>query len=235
MNSLEEARRLCRSIGGPEVDVWTLPAEALEWAEQRDRPLAEAARDVVTAWWIKRAQQGEEEAKHALLEHWLPEVMRWCRWNAAKRVDPEDAAHDVMIRAAQRLNRLDRPHGFRPWLWAITWRVLREHARGPWLRRWTFGLVMDRRPSEAPSAYAGIERAERASQVREILQQLSLEERTLLWHAYVDRRTRPEIAELMGLSQGTVNRLMTSARRCFRVEAERRGLEPWSDSERIEL
>lgn len=226
MTTLEQARRLCRELAGPDIDVWTLPAEVVDRAQSTGRPLAEVARDVVSAWWVRRAQRGDEAARQALLEMWMHDVVRWCRWNAPRGVDPEDAAHDVLVRAARRLASLDRPYGVRPWFWAITWRVLREQGRRPWLRRWIFGARTDDRPCPAPDAHARLEGAQRVARIREVLQQLSLEERTLLWHAYVDRRTRRELAELMGIPEGSVNRMMTRARQHFRAEAERRGLRP---------
>ncbi|MEO0604302.1 MAG: sigma-70 family RNA polymerase sigma factor, partial [Myxococcota bacterium] len=190
--------------------------------------------DVVSAWLVERWRQGDGDARPRVLELWLAEVIRWCRWNARAGIDPLDLAHDVMVRAADRLTTLTRPLGIRPWLWAITWRVLREHERTPWRRRWALGVGIEN-PDPTPSVVEVLEGHERNAVVRDILQALPLEERTLLWHAYVDRRTRAEIADLTGLSEGTVNRRLTQARGGFRAEADRRGLSPESPTHPVTL
>jgi RNA polymerase sigma-70 factor, ECF subfamily len=231
MDRLDEARRLARQIAGDEADLWTLPAAAVARAEACGRPLAEVVLDLVSGAWAVRARDGDEAARKALLHRWRGEVLRWCRWNVAAGVDAEDVAHDVLVRAVQRLHTLTRPDGFRPWLWAITWRVLREHERRPW-RRW-LGLADRDPPSEAALPSEALEEAQRTDQVQAVLRALDLEERGLLWHAYVDGRTRPQLAEIMGWSEGTVNRRLTEARARFREEAQRRGLHPLSEPHRV--
>ncbi|MBX2797764.1 MAG: sigma-70 family RNA polymerase sigma factor [Myxococcales bacterium] len=241
MSDQEQARRLCRDLGGPEVDLWTLPTRALQRAESTGRSLREAALDVVSGWLATRAVEGKKGAKDQLTELWHAEVLRWCVWNTRSSVDAEDVAHDVLIRALGRLDRLTRPDGFRAWLWAITWRVLREHERRPWRKRWLLdgkdrdeGSPGDESGLEhqlAPDA--GIEGRQRLGLVHDVLQALPLRERTLLWHAYVDGRTRRQIAEVTGLPEGTVNRQLTRARKRFRKEAERRGLQPGATPKRV--
>ncbi|MBX2802199.1 MAG: sigma-70 family RNA polymerase sigma factor [Myxococcales bacterium] len=236
MSTLDEARRLCRALGGDRTDLWSLPAEVVERAAQTDRPLPEVAKDVVSAWYVRQVQQGDRGAVAPLLELWHLDVVRWCRWNAPAREGADDAAHDVMLRAARRLHTLQEVYRVRAWLWAITWRVLREQRRKPWFRRWVFGTTPDTHPSPTPCAHEALEAHERDAAIRHVLERLSLEERTMLWHAYVERRTRPQIATLMNLPTGTVNRLLTQARRVFRAEAERIGLSPHphEDDERVE-
>lgn len=231
MSALDEARRWCREIGGPEIDLWQLPAEAVARAERVGRPLREVVVDLVSGGWAARAREGDLAARQALLQLWRGEVLRWCRWSAAAGVDAEDAAHDVLVRAVHRLGTLQRPDGFRPWLWAITWRVLREHER-PWRLRWR-GRIVREPASPEPPADVALQEVERDLLVAEVLRALPLEQRTLLWHAYVDGRTRGQLAEITGEPEGTVNRRLTEARRRFREEAARRGLQPMHPEQRV--
>jgi RNA polymerase sigma factor (sigma-70 family) len=226
---LEQARRLCREIGGAEVDRFAVPAAVIDRVDRTGRPMAEVVRDVVSGFWVRRDRAGDPVARSRLAGMWAPDVLRWCRWSAPRGVDPEEAAQEVLTRAMAALGRLPDPEAFRPWVWGITWRVLREQERGPWLRRWTFGLLdkpSAEPPSEEPGADGRIEHAERLAAVQAVLGALTLEERTLLWHAYVDGCTRAEIAERTGLSVGTLNRRLTHARERFGKEATRRGLAP---------
>ena len=223
--SVDEARRLCRELVGQQADLWTLPRAALQRAARTHRPLAEAVHDVVSGWLVTRAREGDDAARERLLELWHGEVLRWCRWNAARGVDSEDAAHDVLIRALQRLDRLTEPEGFRAWLWAIAWRVLREQERRPWrLRRSAHPPADETYP--APRADEALEHAERIREIRAVLEEMRLEDRLVLWHAYVDGRTRAQIGGLLGWPEGTVNRKLTRARERFRKGAQRRGLAP---------
>lgn len=233
MTPLERARRLCRDLGGPQVDLWSLPSQAVARAEATGRSLPEAVQDVVSGWLAVQAREGDDGAKERLVRVWRREVVRWCRWNGAKGVEAEDAAHDVLVRALQRLDKLHRPEGFRPWLWAIAWRVLREYERRPWRTRWLFGDHADQQECPTPSAPDSIEGAERMEQIRQILQVLTLEDRTLLWHAYVDGRSRAQIIELTGWAEGTLNRRLSRARKRFRAEATRRGLQPLGHDKRV--
>lgn len=232
-SKLERARRLCRELGGPQIDLWSLPNRALERSEAAGRPLAEAVQDVVSGWLAVAARDGDDDARERLVRMWRREVVRWCRWNGARGVEAEDAAHDVLVRALQRLDRLHRPEGFRPWLWAIAWRVLREYERRPWRTRWLLGDTGDEHVSPEASVPEAIEGAQRMEEIREILKGMPLEERSLLWHAYVDGRSRAQIAELTGWAEGTLNRRLTRARKRFRTEAARRGLHPLGTEQRV--
>ena len=223
MTPLDQARRLCRELGGPEVDLFHLPSRAVAHAEATGWPLDETVQDLVSGWLATRAQRGDVASRRQLLAMWRVEVLRWCTWNGRRGVDPEDLAHDVLVRAMQRLSRLTRPDGFRPWLWAVAWRVLREHERQPWRRRRVASTRDPERPSPHPGAEERLLADERAREVQDVLQALPLDERTVLWHAYVDRRTRAHIAQLTGWSQGTVNRRLTRARKRFRTLAHERG------------
>ena len=226
MSAAEDARRWCAEFGGPEVDDAELISRAVTRAEATGRPLKEAVHDVVSGWLVTRAQAGDRGAHHQLLRMWRGVVLRWCRWNCASGVDPEDAAHDVLVRAMQRLDRVTRPDGFRAWLWAIAWRVLRESEKRPSRWRWVFGRDADQEPARAPRQDDSLLGQERHTEIRAVLQALPQRSRMLLWHAYVDNRSRADIAALTGWSLGTVNRRLTQARQHFRTEAERRGLAP---------
>ncbi len=221
--TLESARRACRELGGAEVDLWSLPQQAVERATVTGRGIDEAARDVVSGWLAVRAARGDGPARDRLLALWHGPVLKWCRWNAGSGVDPEDAAHEVLIRALRR----PPPPGptYRSWLWGIVWRVLREQERRAWVGRWFFGDPPEPVDAE-PLADEGIAAEERAAAVRRVLQGLELEDRTVLWLAYVEGVSRAGLAETLGWSEGTVNRRLTRARAAFDAGADAAGLAP---------
>ena len=78
---------------------------------------------------IRAAQRGDLVAQQALFERWLPTVMRWTARRGGPRVDAEDAAQDILLRAVQRLHTLRDPTAFDAWLFGMTRRVLAWHRR----------------------------------------------------------------------------------------------------------
>ena len=232
MSKLDDARRLCREFGGTEVDLWTLPHQVIEEHETRGRPIEECARSVVSGWLAKRAGQGDGLAEARLLELWHREVLHWCRWNRGRGIDADDVAQDTMVRMIERLHTITRPAGFRAWLWAVAWRVMKEHERTPFRRRWSGEAASEQLVQPDLGAEDALVNAERLADTRVVLQSLALDDRVLLWLAYVDQRTRSQISEDLGWPVGTVNRRLTQARKRFRREAARRGLGPRMASQR---
>jgi RNA polymerase sigma factor (sigma-70 family) len=220
---LDDARRWCRDLGGPEVDLWKLPPAAVQRAADRDLSIEDAVRDVVSGWLIGRFD--DPSARDRWLGLWAPSVLRWCRWGAGRGVDADDAAQEVLARALAGAARLPHPDDAGRWLWGVAWRTLRELERRAWLRRWWSGETPDP-ASDAPSPQDDLERAERDAVVRSVLQTLSLDDRSILWWAYVEGESRSRIAERTGWPEGTVNRRLTSARAAFSAAATRRGLAP---------
>ena len=83
------------------------------------------------------------------------------------------------------------------------------------------GEIEDR-TATAPEALAA---AERIASVRRVLGDLALEERLVLWGAYVEGRDRATLAAQFGWPVGTLNRKLTRAREAFRQAARRRGFD----------
>lgn len=147
-------------------------------------------------------------------EAWLPAVVRWCSHLGGPGVDAEDAAHDVMIVALRRLDRLYDEAHTAAWLFGITRRVLAQHRRRAWVRRWVPGLDLD--PADrarGPSALVSAN--ESAAQVQAVLDQMPLAERQVLVLCLVEERSDREVAEMLEVPHGTVKSRMRRARARF--------------------
>ena len=92
---------------------------------------------------ISEARRGNPAARDALVSRCLPPVLQWYARLGGPRVDAEDAAHDVMIVLLSKLHALREPEQFPSWLFGVTRRVLAQHRRRAWMRRWVPGLVPD--------------------------------------------------------------------------------------------
>jgi RNA polymerase sigma factor (sigma-70 family) len=213
--------REVRDLGGDEVDLFTTAAEAEQVAERLigagwppDRARREAVRQAVSGALIGAIREGRGRARDRLVEVWLDEVYRWCRFNGGPGVPTEDATHDALLRMLEQLPRLRDPSRIRPWLWAITWRVLREHQRRSWFRRWV-GAEDPQLADDQPALDQQVHAAERVERVSRILAVLPMDQRGLLFLAYVEGLSRPDLAEQLGVPLGTVNRRLTAARAAF--------------------
>ncbi len=158
-----------------------------------------------------------------LLDTWLPVVVRWCAHLGGPGVDAEDAAHDVFIVALRRLDRLYDEAHTAAWLFGITRRVLAQHRRRAWVRRWVPGLSID--PADkarGPAALVSV--SETAARVQAVLDQLPAAERDVLVLCLVEERSDREVAEMLGVPHGTVKSRMRRARARFLEIAQRMGV-----------
>ncbi|MDP2312393.1 MAG: RNA polymerase sigma factor [Pseudomonadota bacterium] len=172
---------------------------------------------------LARVADGDREARRDLFEAWAPIVLRWCAHLGGPNVDPEDAAHDVLVTAMARLPSLVHPDRFDAWMFGITRRVLVSHRRSGWVRRWLPGLMGDiADPREGPGHIT--ERHERAGRVRAALEEMPGELREVLVLCDLEERTDAAVSVLLGLPSGTVKSRLRRARVRFSELARRHGL-----------
>lgn len=171
---------------------------------------------------IRAAQDGTESAWAALVTAWAPTVLGWCRYQGGGGIDHEDAAHETFIRLHQRIDRLDSPAAFRAFLYGITRRVVSEHRRRAWWRRWASGSTVERVTAEDPEHQ--LQRARVAREIEATLIKVPERYREVLIHCDVEGRSMAETAELLAIPVNTVKSRLSRARQRFRKEAARQGL-----------
>lgn len=166
---------------------------------------------------------GRHDGLDQLVEGWLPIVIGWCSRLGGPKVDAEDAAHDVFIVVARKLNHVVDADRFPAWLFAVTRRVLAQHRRRAFVRRWIPGASFDSQDHAPGPArlYAVNETGER---VREILASLGEEDREVLVLALLEDRPDTEVADILGLPLGTMKSRLRRARERFLRVARARGL-----------
>jgi RNA polymerase sigma-70 factor (ECF subfamily) len=225
-SALHRARALVGQLGEQWVDPWELGPEVLKRISEKDMSLERAARDVVSAALWSRAMDGHHGARRRLLSIWHREVHRWCRSLAGRRLDPDDLAQEVLVRALSRLERVLEPDRFHAWLYGTLLRVIRERERWARVRRFAPEALLREQPCLLPLADAALLAHERDDLVRLALAELSAEHRVLLWAHSVEGQRRHEIAAWSGLAPGTLNRRLTAARRAFEKACTRLGVIP---------
>lgn len=177
--------------------------------------------------WLAGVREGRAEAREAFAVHALPRVVRWCRRLAGPRVDPEDAAHEVMLVALAKAPSSGPAPNVDAWLFAICRRVLANHRRRAWVRRWSAGFVglenlsgVDRDPEQALSS------GRRTELARRCLETLPPRHREVLVLYDLEERSAGEVAEILDLSPGAVRALVMRARRKLEVAARKAGYRP---------
>lgn len=174
---------------------------------------------------LAAVRAGDEAALAVVLDEALPIVLAWCKRLGGPRVDPNDAAQDVMILVMDRIDQLYSPAHFRPWLFGVTRRVLARHRRGGWVKRWVGDLFgRDEQDLDGIRPDRRAEVSQTAERVHRALDGLSVEHREVLVLCDLEHRTDEEVAELLGVPTGTVKSRLRRGRAAFRAAATRCGL-----------
>jgi RNA polymerase sigma-70 factor (ECF subfamily) len=179
--------------------------------------MASSAREPATA-------PADRLARDRIFDQWLPVVLRWCAHLGGPGVDPEDAAHDVFLVVLRRLDALYDEEHLAAWLFGITRRVLAQHRRRAWVRRWVPGFTADPPdPSAGPARLVAVSETGRA--VQSVLDSLPLAERQVLVLCLLEDRSDREVSEMLGIPHGTVKSRMRRARARFLEAARAAGLD----------
>ena len=162
---------------------------------------------------LARVAQGDTAALGTLYDRHAPSLLRF-----ARRLDPQDA-EDIVQTTFLRVLQLapsfePQTASARPWLFAITARVVQERRRK--LRRWTAALL---RLSELPRGAAPA-MADTRTDLDRNLAQLSAAKRTVLVLAEVEGFSCEEIASMLSIPIGTVWTRLHHARRELRRREE---------------
>lgn len=155
---------------------------------------------------------GDAEAFRALVGRWQERLWR----HAYRLTGREDAAWDVLqeswIAIARGIAGLAEPESFPAWAYRIVTRRAAEAVRG---RRPADELDENHTAAPAPEPDNGVEL------LRAALRHLSGERRALLALHYVDGLQLRELAEVLGIPEGTVKSRLHHARERLRAHIER--------------
>jgi RNA polymerase sigma-70 factor (ECF subfamily) len=161
-----------------------------------------------------RAAAGDRDAFGALVLRHQPAVRRVCRAVTGDDHDADDAAQDAFLSALDRIETYDRSRPFGPWLMRIA-----TNAGIDLLRRRTV-----RRTEALDEAYAGnndspardAERSELRSRIQRALATLPERQRAAITLFDLEGYPHAEIAEALGIPEGTVRSDVFHARRKLR-------------------
>lgn len=153
-------------------------------------------------------------SRDAVLARMAPLVLAWCRRLGTGTIDVEEAAQEVLLVLAKRLDGLSQAEDLEPWVFTVTRNVVRRHARRAWWRRWVPGAPEG--PSSAASPEQTSANGELVALMDRALALLPVEQREVLVLCLVEERSDAEAARILGVPHGTVKSRLRLARAHFR-------------------
>lgn len=157
------------------------------------------------------AEGAGEDTFEFLYRTYREQVLRWAlRYAGGDTGRAEDLAHDVFVKALEKLPGLDRPGDLGGWLHRVTahlavsrWR--RERSLWSRIRH----LFPEDEPASPPDQV--LEARESSSAALQQLRALPAPERVVLCMKVLDGKSQREIADALELSEGYVSKLVARA------------------------
>ena len=171
---------------------------------------------------VAAAIAGDTLAFEAVIRACLPVVLGWCKRLSGPAVDPEDAAHDILVIVVDRMHGLREPAAFPAWLFQITRKRLSSLRRRAW-----FGTILEWEPVDPrldPEAQHTSNDCSR--RVQALLDRLPETQRMVLVLHDLEERSDAETAAMLGIPKGTVKSRLRLGRAALRKLALEDGLWP---------
>lgn len=182
---------------------------------QRPDGAARTVRDAVEAALATRARGGDRAAFGDLIERYADQARRVARAVLQDPDDADDAAQDAFLAALVKLDQYDPQRPFGPWLMRIVANSATDRRRRRTVRRAESleeGLVAG---GVRPDTVA--ERAALNDRLRGALAQLPPRRSLAVTLFDVEGYSHAEIAEMLGIPEGTVRSEVFHARRRLRT------------------
>jgi len=168
------------------------------------------------AQWVLRAQCGDREALELLLRGVQPSLRRYLlRLVGASSAD--DVLQEVLILVSRKLQWLDVPEAFHPWVYRVASRVAFRHLKRE--KRWTEQVRDEAVLDDLPAAESAVP----PELLPELLNSdgLSAASRAVLVLHFQEEMSLPEVAAILEIPLGTVK-----SRLAYGLAALRKKLDP---------
>ena len=169
---------------------------------------------------IRRVLAGDKDAFRLLVDKYGPSLFNLAYRMTGRTADAEDLAQDAFLQAYARLADFRVGSRFHPWLYTIALNLCRNHLRRKAVLKWvplsSPRPDEDRPPIEFPGTTLGPEEAlldaEAEARLQSAIEGLPLPYREVFLLRQAQELTYEEIAEVTGLSRGTVEVRLFRAR-----------------------
>jgi RNA polymerase sigma-70 factor (ECF subfamily) len=161
-----------------------------------------------------RAADGDREAFGELVRRYQVSVRRVCRAVTGDDHDADDAAQDAFLSALDRIETYDRRRPLGPWLMRIAANAAIDLVRRRAVRR--TDALSETVVASGPSPATDAVRAELRAHVAEAVAQLPERQRVAVTLFDLEGYAHAEIAEVLGIPEGTARSDVFHARRRLR-------------------
>ena len=179
------------------------------------------------AAFVGELQAGSHEAFAYLLAIYQNSVFNLVSHVLEDRADAADVLQDVFIKVFKGIRSFNGESSLKTWIYRIAVHEASNHRRSWFRRHWRepFSLDDEESPSAVATAeaaasdrdpYQALEQAERDSMVKRALASLSPPYRTVVVLREVEGMSYEEIAEVLGLAEGTVKSRLLRGRELLR-------------------
>lgn len=173
-----------------------------------------APTSVPDAWLVGRVRAGDAEAYGELVRRHMRRAFSIAYRILEHREDAEDVVQEAFVRALERFDTLEHGRPFAPWMYRIVVNGALNYRRSRSVRR-TEPIPEDTRSGDAAPDGAA-EQAELRRRLRDAMAGLPERQRTIVQLAELEGFSSAEVAEILGLSDGTVRWHLHQARRTLR-------------------
>lgn len=159
------------------------------------------------------------------------QVLGWAIRLGGHRLDPEDIAQEVFSIALRKVSGFRGDAALSTWLFVITRNVIANARRRAAFKRLVgIGPDVEVLPDHSQGLDERLERMRRRRLVQRALERLPQNHREVLVLMDLEGRTAPEVAELLGIPEGTAYSRLYHARRKFKAALQREGVTSLADA-----
>lgn len=170
---------------------------------------------------VIRCLSGDQEAYRALFDHYFDELYRTAYVLMKSPADADDAVQETFIRIFQSLHTYDLDRPFRPWVHRILLNVCKDF----WKRRKWFFLPLEQAYDVRDQKTQGPEDAmlkdEELARLAQAIRELSPKHQAVVVLYFLNDMRIADVAEVVGVPEGTVKSRLHHAVRALRKRLER--------------
>ena len=164
---------------------------------------------IQTELLLRKAQSGDTGALDTLIAAYYPQILNYCRW---------DAAQETFLKAVRWLDSCGGFQGaFRPFLYKIAKNICIDLNRT--MKRTEVSL--ESLPDEPAYQESGFAAAEEKANLRALTAQLEPEQRELVLLRFAQQLKLREIAQITGLPLRTVQSRLRAALKTLKMQLEK--------------
>lgn len=175
---------------------------------------------------IKKFKAGDESAFEELVKRYQKKVYNTTYRMMGNREDANDLAQEAFLRVYRKLDRFKGNSSFSTWLFTVTTNLCRDEMRKRQRRLQTTSLSEKERniPDEMMSPEDLSLQRELRDKLQQVIDKLPNKHREVIILREFQGLSYDEIAEVTGVSMGTVKSRLSRARRSIKQELKSRNL-----------